>query len=413
MTHIRLLQICVEGNTGSTGTIAESIGQFVINHGGESFIAFGRYPRPSSSELIKIGNNFDLICHGLQTRIIGRHGLGSKQATKHLINKILEIRPNIIQLHHIHGYYINYQILFEFLRYSNIPVVWIFHDCWAFTGHCTYFERVACEKWKSECLECPQTHEYPRSLFFDRSQEDFRLKKALFTSIPNLTIISVSKWLNKLVDQSFLKEVKHTHIYNGIDTTFFSPSVSVDYIKSKHGLHGKFIILGVATTWDKRKGLLDFVELSKYLLESEVILLVGLSQDQIEALPDNIIGLPRTDNRSELVDLYSAADVFANLSVEETFGLTTVEAMSCGTPVVVYDSSASPELVSNETGIVVPRQNIQSVLKALRDVKFEGKHSYSSNCRSHVIDKFNSQDRHLDYYNLYLSLISSNELLEN
>jgi len=402
---IKLLQIVVEGNTGSTGTIAEAIGGMALNYGWESYIAHGRYPRTSTSNIIRISSDLDVYLHGIETRLFDRHGLGSRRATKKLVVQISEINPDIIHLHHLHGYYINIDILFKYLHRLNKPVVWTFHDCWAFTGHCCHFDYIGCEKWKTECNHCPQNKEYPKSFFIDRSKKNYYQKKYLFTSLPNLTIVSVSKWLNNLVSQSIFKNTPNRYIYNGVDTEIFKPIDYSDVVKKKYGVENKFVILGAATTWDKRKGLNDFIELNSFLEEDEVIILVGLNEKQQKGLPKNMMGLSRTDNRQEMADLYGAADVFLNLSVEETFGLTTAESMSCGTPIIVYNSTASPEIVSEMTGIVVPKNDITKIRTALSQIKIKGKNTYSISCRERALELFNKSDRFEEYIYLYKTLL--------
>lgn len=398
---MKILQICVEGNTGSTGTIAESIGEFMIQKGWESFIAFGRYPKLSKSKLIRIGSNFETILHGVETRLFDNHGMGSRRATKRLINKIEVIKPDIIHLHHLHGYYINIKILFEYLHKLKTPVVWTFHDCWSFTGHCAYFDFIECIKWQSECNHCPQRQEYPKSIFFDNSKNNFYLKKRLFTGIDNLTVVSVSHWLDNLVACSFFKDKNHICIYNGIDLNTFKPIDFTSDIKKKYNIENKFILIAAATTWSIRKGLDDFIELSNYLNEDEVIVLVGLSNQQINKLPKNIIGLSRTDDRTELANLFATADVLLNLSNEETFGLTTAEALASGTPVIVYNKTASPELVSTGTGFVIDKNDYMGLVKAINEIKVNKKSHYSDNCRKSAIEKFNSMSTHNSYFQLY------------
>lgn len=402
----KLLQICVEGNTGSTGTIAEGIGEIAISMGWSSFIAFGRFPRESKSKLIKIGNHLDLILHGLETRFFDRHGLGSRIATKKLIRRIKQIEPDIIHLHHLHGYYINIELLFKYLLESNIPVVWTFHDCWSITGHCTYFDYIGCNKWQIECNNCPQKKEYPASLFFDRSKKNFYLKKSLFNSVTNLTIISVSNWLNSIVEKSFLINKSRRVIYNGVDIELFKPG-NINTIKEKFSIENKFLILGLATTWSKRKGLDDFIKLSNRIDENSIIILIGLDSKQIKTLPKNIIGLKRTENQQELVDFYDASDVFLNLSVEETFGLTTAEALSCGTPAIVYNATASPELIDDLTGIVVEKKNEEELLLAIEEIKINGKMFYTDHCRSRAVKCFDRKIRFKEYFDLYIEKLNT------
>jgi putative colanic acid biosynthesis glycosyltransferase len=401
-----LLQIVVEGNTGSTGTIAETFGNFAIQAGWKSYIAHGRFPRPSSSEIIRIESKLGVLMHAIETRLFDRHGLGSRFATKRLIKKIINIKPDIIQLHHLHGYYINIKILFDFLSKANIPVVWTFHDCWSITGHCCHFDYVNCIKWLTKCYKCPQVSEYPASFFWDRSSENYWLKKRLFKSVPNLTIVSVSKWLNNIVECSFLSELKHAIIYNGIDISIFSSHPSSESVRKQIGIKDSFLIIGVASTWSKRKGLKDFITLSRLIDIQDTIVLIGLNNSQIKELPENVIGLERTENQTELSELYSAANVFINFSVEETFGLTTAEALSCGTPVIVYNSTACPEIVDSATGIVVNKHDIAGVIDAIELIKKNGKEFYSTACRRRAVNLFNKNDRFMDYMDLYRQLIA-------
>lgn len=406
----KLLQICVEGNRGSTGTIAESIGEYVIANNWESYIAIGRFPRSSKSNLIRIGNYISVLLHVLETRIFDNHGFGSRYATNKLIKKIIQINPDIIHLHHLHGYYINVDILFKFLTKSEIPVIWTFHDCWSFTGHCAYFDRIGCDKWKIECNKCPQKKEYPKSYFIDNSKRNYYLKRKIFNSPKNLTVVSVSKWLDDLVSQSFLNQINRTIIYNGINTKIFVPESKLysKIFQSNPELMNKYIILGVANTWDQRKGLNDFIKLSKLISNNDLILLIGLNNDQIRQLPNNIHGIPRTENVSELASIYAIADVYLNLSVEETFGLTTTEALACGTPVIVYNSTASPELVDDNVGIIVEKYNINKVYDAINKIKSKGKSYYSDHCRNRAISLFDKNICFKNYMKLYISKINNN-----
>lgn len=402
-----LLQISIEVNSGSVGRIAEQIGYSVISCGWKSYITYSRTCNPSKSEVIKIGNNLDLYWHVLMTRLFDDHCLWSTKATYDLIKQIEIIQPDIIQIHHIHGYYIDMVVLFDYLSSISTPVVWTFHDCWSFTGHCAYFDSVNCEKWKTICYDCVQKNAYPRTLIFDQSKRNYNLKKKLFNTVSNMTIVSVSKWLKELVDQSFFNKYPVRIIQNGVDTTIFCPKKEKSYFRNEYNINKKNVLIGVASTWDYRKGLNDFIKLSSFLDESYVIVLVGLSNKQIQGLPANIIGLKRTENVEELAELYSLADIHISFSVEETFGLTIVESMACGTPVIVYNATACPELVTPETGVVVDKGDINDALRAVREIVKNGKMYYSQNCRNRALDFFDKKDRFNDYVILY------NELLNN
>jgi len=400
----KLLQINSVVNSGSTGRIAEEIGQTAIAAGWKSFIAYGRNDRPSQSELIKIGNDWDIKMHGFQTRMFDRHGLASKSATKELIGKIKVISPDIIHLHNIHGYYINIEILFNYLRNTSIPIIWTFHDCWPITGHCAYFTFVGCEKWKTQCYNCPQKKNYPSSWVVDRSEKNYNLKKELFTSLPNLTLVPVSNWLSEVLKESYLQHCPLNVIHNGINTDVFKPSTS-RHFRSKHGLEHKFLLLGVASVWSPRKGLKDFIELSKHLNSDYQIVLVGLSREQIEQLPDNILGIERTESVEELAIMYSEADIVLNLSYEETFGLTTVEGFACGTPGIVYNATASPELIDQSTGLVVEPGDINGLIDAIIQIEQNGKQSYSDACVNRAHRLYKKEDRYQEYIELYERLL--------
>ena len=402
----KLLQICVEGNRGSTGRLAESIGEEVIMNGWESFIAYGRFSRPSKSKLYQIGNYAGILFHGLLTRIFDRHGLGSVRATKKLIKFIQQIRPDVIHLHHLHGYYVNIEVLFNYLSNSNIPIIWTFHDCWSMTGHCTHFSHIDCDRWKSCCYKCPQKMEYPASFFADRSKMNYKLKKELFNSVKKLTIVSVSNWLDNIVSLSFLKNQSRKVIYNGINLDIFNYQVDDSFTRSKYGIERKFLILGVAIPWTEKKGFFDFIKLSSKISNDTVVVLVGLSKKQILNLPDNIIGIEKTDNQEELRDLYSAANLFINFSVEETFGLTTAEALACGTPAVVYNKTACPEVIDYNTGFVIEQGDFNKVLDVIDIVKLNGKKYYQDKCRNRIIQFYNIKDKLAEYRQLYLKTLS-------
>ncbi|ANF53182.1 glycosyl transferase [Chryseobacterium glaciei] len=403
---MKIFQISSEVNSGSVGRIAEHIGEKAIENGWDSYIAYARDNNPSKSKVIRIGGKADLIMHGLLTRFTDRHGFGSSSATKNLIKIIKEINPDIIQLQHLHGYYINIEILFKFLVEFNKPVVWTFHDCWSFTGHCSYYELAECDKWKSTCNQCPQTQEYPKS-YIDQSLKNFEDKKRIFNSVENLTIVPVSNWIEDQVKESFLKEVEIKTIHNGIDIDNFAPQNTVN-IKEKFNLSDKFVILGVASPWGERKGLKYFVELSKMLSEEYQIMLIGLSEDQIKSLPAEIKGIERTESVKELAEFYSAADVFLNPTLEEALGLTNIEAQACGTPVITFKSGGSPETINDETGITVEKGDVEGLHNAIRIIRENGKAFYADKCRKRAEEFFNKDDRFQEYLNLYYDILKLN-----
>lgn len=406
----KILQINPVVKNGSTGRIAEQIGVIAMENGWDSYIAYSPRPKNTSqSKLIQIGNIYDNIWHAIITRLFDMHGLGSYWATKRFIRSIKKIKPDIIHLHNIHGYYLNYKVLFQFLSQTNIPIVWTFHDFWPITGHCSYFSDVNCLKWKTICHTCPKKKYYPKSLWLDNSKNNHNLKRKFFTSVENLTIVPVSKWVESLVKESFFEKKSIKTIYNGVDLNTFYPISDTVVIKNKYCINDKFVLLGLATTWGKRKGWDDYMKLSAYLPSDCIIVLVGLNSKQLKDLPKNIIGIKRTENIQELATLYSAADIVLNISYQETFGLTTVEGFACGTPGIVYNTTASPELISPETGIIVEPGNIKQILVAIETIKSKGKEFYKTKCRERAEQVFNIQDRFKEYISLYEKLFKNSK----
>lgn len=339
---------------GSTGRIAAEKCRELMKEGHDCVLAFGR-DSANCQDLatVRIGGDLDVKLHGLRCRILDDHGFGSRAATRRFLAWVRDYDPDVIWLHNIHGYYIHIGALFDYLRGCGKKILWTLHDCWAFTGHCAYFDFAGCGKWKTGCGHCPQKGSYPASILRDNSRRNYEAKKRLFTGIPNLTLTVPSYWLESRVRQSFLKEYPVEVVYNTINREIFKPTPG--NFRERHGLVGKTILLGVASVWDERKGLKDFTALSELLDDSCKIVLIGLRQDQIDALPPAILGLPRTNSMEELAEAYSAADVFLNPSTEETFGMTAMEARCCGTEAVVYQDTACEEIVNRFGGIAVPR----------------------------------------------------------
>ena len=349
---------------GSTGRIAADKCRELMAEGHECVLAYGR--RCANCEdvpTIRIGSDLDFKIHGVMNRIFDNHGFNSSVATRRFLKWVREYDPDVIWLHNIHGYYIHVGMLFEYLRFCGKKIIWTLHDCWSFTGHCAYFDYVGCDKWKTGCEKCPQKKSYPASLLMDGSSENYASKKASFTGIPDLTLTVPSQWLADRVKQSFLKDYPVEVVYNTVERTVFKPTAG-DF-REKHHLQDKIILLGVANIWEERKGLKDFVTLSRLLDDRYKIILVGLTEQQCREMPQSILCLPRTDNIRQLVEIYSAADIHINPSVEETFGMTILEAACCGTPSVVYQGTACEEVAAQHGGVAVPR-GAEHLLQGIR-----------------------------------------------
>lgn len=405
----KLLQInpVIRTNT-STGRIMQEIGELAMANGWDSYIAYsgGRDGiKPCKSKLLPVGGKLDVAVHGLWTRLTDRHGLASWGATRKFIQEIETLKPDVIHIHNIHGYFLNYKILFEYLAKKNIPVVWTVHDCWLYTGHCYYYSSAGCNRWQAGCGTCPQKKAFPTSWFLDRSRQNFNDKDKAFNSIKDkLTIVPVSEWIRGEMSHSFLKDCRFQVIHNGIDLDVFDVQSDDKAVREKYNLGNKKIILGLASIWCREKGWDDFVEMSRMLDEDEVIVMVGVSEEQQKMLPENIVAIRRTENVRQLAELYSAATAFVNPTWQDNYPTVNLEAIACGTPVVTYRTGGSVEAVTEETGYIVEQGDIKGLLEAVRRIAERGKVQYTAKCRAHALANFRKEERYADYLKLYESI---------
>jgi len=399
----KIVQLSTSHNRGAIGKIMEQVGIKAKHElGVESWVIFGRYNPVSELKCVKMGNRLEVIEHYLENRILDNEGLGSRYMTKKIVRKLQEIQPDIVHLHNIHDHWLNYPILFDYLNSSGIQVVWTFHDCWAFTGHCYHFITKGCDKYKTECHNCIQ-----KGFFLDQSKRNFNLKKKYFLACKNLRITTVSSWLKSATEESFFKDSAIQVIPNGLDINVFRP------INEPHNIWSlplnKHIVMAVANDWYDDKGLSDYYRLAEMLSACYQLVLVGMRPMQIEKLPSYIIGLERTKSQEELVWLYNLASVVISMSKAETFGLTIAEGMACGTPGIVYDNTAQPELISDDTGIVVENGNVGSFLKAIETVCGQDIMEYKSNCRKRAEEYFDKEKCFSRYLDLYNDILNGNK----
>ena len=405
----KLLQInpVIRTNT-STGRIMQEIGELAMANGWDSYIAYsgGRDGiRPCKSRLMPVGTRLSVALHGLWTRLTDRHGLASNLATRRFISQVKALNPDIIHIHNIHGYFLNYKLLFDYLKDAGIPVVWTVHDCWLYTGHCYYYSSIQCDKWKTGCGRCPQRHMFPTSWFLDNSARNFKDKAVSFNSIKdNFTIVPVSEWIRVEMSHSFLKDCRFQVIHNGIDLDVFDVQPDDKAVREKYGLGERKIILGLASIWCKEKGWDDFVQMSEMLNEDEVIVMVGVNENQMEQLPKGVVGIRRTENVRQLAELYSAATAFVNPTWQDNYPTVNLEAIACGTPVVTYRTGGSIEVITEDTGRIVEQGDVAGLLAAVREIAEKGKVQYTAKCRAFALENFRKEDRYADYLKLYESL---------
>lgn len=351
----------------STGRICTDLATSLAAAGHEVRIAYGReeVPEQFNKYAVRIGSNMDVRIHGIRARLFDGCGFGSRTATIKFIQWVKKYDPDVIHLHNLHGYYLNLEVLFDYLRTCGKRIIWTLHDCWAFTGHSAFCDAVGCERWKTGCYDCPLAKEYPAS-YVDRSKTNWQKKKEIITGIPDMTLVTPSKWLASLTRESFLMEYPVKVIHNGIDTSKFFPIES--NFKVSRGISDKVMLLGVTTAWSDMKGYSDFLKLADMIDEKYQIVMVGLTKKQLDALPKKIIGIERTNNLEELVKIYTAADAFLSLSYCENYPTVNLEARACGTPVITYNAGGSAETAGSES-VIVAKGDLEGVIRALETVK--------------------------------------------
>jgi len=371
----RVLLVNTVAGTGSVGRLVTGLYDTLTDRGYECLIAFGRDEAPKGYNCYRIGNDFDVYVHGAMSRLNDKHGFYSKRATKEFIDVIEDFDPDIIHLHNVHGYYLNIEVFFKYLKESGRRVIWTLHDCWTFTGHCSHFEYIGCNKWQTGCFKCEQLNEYPKSMGRDNSVFNYNKKKELFTGLSNLTLVTPSQWLKDRVSQSFMRNYHTVVVPTGIDLSQFSPVLEevsegnlIFKLRNSLNIRGKKMLLGVANPWRERKGLAQFETLAKTIDDNYVIVLLGLNDSQLNSLPESIVGLAHTDSVGELAALYSMADIYVNLTLEDTFPTTNIEALACGTPVVTFKAGGAAESIDDSCGIAVERNSIQGVVAAIEKI---------------------------------------------
>lgn len=393
-------------NKGSTGNIMLGVARVARNYGHYVLVC---YPK-SRDNMLKhkkgdylIGNRF--------SRNVGRF-LSQHFKSEHcihicstlmLICKLMRFQPDVIHVHNIHDSFLNFPLFFRYIKSAGIPVVWTLHDCWLYTGHCPYYVGTGCNMWQSECKGCKYYDQYPHSSYDDSSYK-FKMKQHILLGLgQKLMLAPVSKWLAAELKKSFLKNVKCQVMPNGIDMKVFKPTSEVG-VRDKYGIPDGRIILAAATEWSDRKGLKDYYTLAKMLSKNEYIVLVGIGDDLMDNLPTGIVGIKRTDSKEDMAKLYSVANVVLSLSYAETFGLTIIESIACGTPVVAYNNTAQPELINSGNGMIVETGNVDAVYAAIQNVFARKKETWIPLCHQSIL-KYDEQKSYMEYLNLFKQII--------
>ncbi|WP_462374525.1 glycosyltransferase [Segatella buccae] len=393
---MRVLQIAV-ASTGGIGRLTRDISDVLTKNGIDNKIAYGRGGVLDPARDFMFGSKPEIYFHALMSRLDDACGLWSKHGTRQLIDFIENYKPNLVQLHNLHGYYINVEMLFRYLHDKKIPTVWTLHDCWCLTGHCVHFTFVKCYEWMQKCGDCPQINTYPKS-YVDRSKRNLKIKEKAFSSLCDMTIITPSEWLMGLIRRSYLNKYSGVVINNGIDLDVFR-------VKPKLGYADKKIILGLASTWSKRKGFDDMIALSRMLLNDEYqVMMVGVKKEQLKHIPQNVRAILHTESIEQLVNLYNEAFIFVNPTYEDNFPTTNLESMACGTSVITYNTGGSVESVTEETGYIVPQGDIKGIAEII--VKHKKTKESIINCRHRAekYDKKYAYNKYLELYKLILKI---------
>lgn len=387
-------------NIGSTGRIMLQIAECTRRNGWEAvtFSSSRESVKPASEGHCFIDCYPDYRLHMGFGMIFGFELEFSYLATIRLIRTLNKIRPEVIHIHNTHGWYLNHDLFFRYLKKSGAKVVWTLHDCWTFTGRCPHFQMTKCEKWLTGCRQCSYDKRlYPASYLFDRSRRNWKKKKRLFTGISDLTIVTPSHWLADLVKQSFLKKYPVRVIHNGLDLAVFRP-VESDF-RNKYRCENRRIVLGVVFSWGRRKGLDVWIELSKRMNETYQIVLVGTNDEIDGLLPETILSVHKTDTASELAEIYSTADVFVNPTREDTFPTTNLEALACGTPVVTFQTGGATEMLDDSCGVAVPCDDVDAMEREIVRICETGAYR-SEDCRRRAQD-FDKEKKYREYIELF------------
>lgn len=390
--------------TRSSGRSLKDLAEYLRDNGHSVYIATPQ-KKYDDNNFYRIGNKFDHKVHALFSRLFGKQAYYSRYSTKKFLKWVDKIKPDIVHIQVLHGNFINFKLVMKYLSEKKIPTVFVLDDCWLFTGKCSHYTEEKCYKWQEGCHHCAQLKSCNPSWFFDKTQKLWNDKKNAYESLDKFAVVPVSDWLLKEAQKSIMKNATiMRRIYNSVDTKAFCYTPS--NIREQLAIKDEFVILGVATLLDESKGLSLFIELAKVMPANWKIVLVGDLPENTE-LPDNIVSVGKTESIIELAEYYSLADVFLQMSTEETFGKVTAEALSCGTPAVVFDSTANPELIGNGCGYVVEPRNIEQVLKSLKEIEKNGRDAYSKACRDFIEQNMDKEKVLSGFEEIYQELLGS------
>lgn len=387
---IAFINICDNGSTGKIMTdICEQLPENVEK------VCYVGHKYTDKSYVKPIHGKFGYRVHKFLSQYLGLDELGSYFATLKMISELKKFRPDILHLHNIHSFSINYVLLFKYIKNADIKIIWTLHDCWAFTGGCFYFDYSECTKWKKICTKCNNRHQRAMAINWDNAKKMFNIKKKAFSDVKNLHLVVPSNWLKALVENSFLALYRTTVINNGIDCFYFNEKMD-----NKFEINiDKKILLAVASPFNKRKGFEDYLSLSKILSKDYVMVMIGLNQSQIDILPNNIVGIKRTESRQELAAYYRKATALLNFTYEDNFPTVNLEAICCGTPIICYNTGGATEMINEKNGIIIDKGDYKKVPELLSKICYlkENSSSFSKEAQK----KYSKDNMLQEYMKLY------------
>lgn len=357
---MRILQINSVYGYGSTGRIVENLHKGIQADGHESYVIYGRGSKSKDKNVFLLGNKVEQAIDLLGTRLFNKHGQYNYINTSLIIRKIKEIQPDIVHLHNIHGYYVNYAKLFNFLEDEGIPVIWLLHDRWPISGSSPLYDSEKINWEKPNVSEIKRiSFNYPKYFYFNsKSAINSYKHKKKYLKINNLVIVTPSNWLKNEIEKSFFKNINKHVIYNGIDIEKFKPTKVTKLLNKK-------VLLGVANNWDNNKGLNFFNRLAKDLDDKFEIILVGTDESVQKKINKRITCIHKTNNIEELVKIYSSADIFINPTLDDNFPSVNIESQACGTPVITFNTGGSGESIAEGTGKIIEKGNYDNLKEAI------------------------------------------------
>lgn len=401
---MKIVQINAVNGILSTGRTTRELSKALRERGHDSYVIYGEGEVLEGEQTYKMGSWWGHKLHGLCSRITGLQGYFSRYSTVKMLHYLKKLQPEIVHLRNLHSNYIHVNLLLRYLAKEQIPTVITLHDCWFYTGRCSHYTKNKCYQWKTGCKRCPNNQNNMPSWFFDRSKKMWLDKKKYFQELDHLAVVGVSDWITSEAGKSFLTHGKLIkRIYNWIDLQTFLPRDTTQ-LRQELGLEHQFILLGVASKWERGKGLHHFLSLAERLAKDFTILLVGGMEEDI-TLPPNVINIPLCSDLDQLAMYYAMSDVLVSLSKEESFGKVMAEALACGTPLVVYNSTACPELVGEGCGYVAKHNRLKEIYDGILKIHENKKEYYSPHCRNYAIENFGLSQGVEAYIELYGTLI--------